>query len=463
MAAGKEQKARIEIFDQGLFADRSIYIDRIIHMHYPKEKDGREVNRFIAFVLTILFFLNFFFSKAIAQEVISWQDCVKEAAKNHPDLISSQEAVKQSQAGKKITASSLFPQVDSNLNASTSKTAGVTKDSYSYGVTGTQLIFDGNKTVNNVKAAAENIKVAKLNYKFTSSEVRFRLRAAFINLLKAQEELNLTHQIYDIRRSNLELITLRYQSGMEHKGALLLAEANLEEASFAITQAKRGLEVAQRDLIKEMGRKQLSPISVNGDFVVKNPEKEKPDFDAIVENNPSLKSLIAKINQSNFSLRAAYDNFYPQLSAQAGTGRTAAQWPPETNQWNAGLALTFPIFEGGLRFAQVSQAEAILNQAKANERSGRDVLVLVLEQTWATLQDSVDTVSVQQKFLEAAEERTKIAEAQYSTGFITYDNWIIIEDSLVSTKRNFLDAQANALIAKANWIQAKGETLEYED
>ncbi len=400
---------------------------------------------------------------ASADEALTWQDCVKQAAGNHPDLISAQESVKQSQAAKKITASTLFPQLDSSVSASTAKTSGVKKDSYSYGVSGSQLLFDGNKTINNVKAAAENVKAAEFNYKFTSAEVRFRLRSAFINLLKAQEELNLTQEIYDIRRSNLELITLRYESGMEHRGALLLAQANLEDAKFGITQANRSIEVAQRDLIKEMGREQFSPISVSGGLIVRDCEKEKPDFDAIVENNPSLQSLIAKINQSNFSLRAAYDNFAPQFSAQAGAGRIDTRWPPQGNQWNTGLTITFPLFEGGLRHAQLSQAESVLNQAKADERSGRDALVLALEETWAALQDAVDTVSVQQKFLEAAEERAKISEAQYSTGFITYDNWIIIEDSLVSAKRSFLNAQANALIVKANWVQAKGETLEYEN
>lgn len=422
------------------------------------------MRKFITFTIASLFIFNLSFEYAKAEEVLSWVDCVRESAKNHPDLISAQEVVKQSQAGKKITASTLFPQVDSSVDVSTAKTSGAAKrDTYSYGVSGSQLLFDGNKTINNIKAAAENIKVAQYNYKFTSAEVRFRLRSAFISLLKVQEELNITQQIYDIRRSNLELITLRYQSGMEHKGALLLAQANLDEASFGITQAKRNVEVAQRSLIKEMGRNQFSPVTVKGDFVVKNPEKEKPDFDSIVKTNPSLQSLITKINQFNFNLRAAYDNFFPQLSAQAGAGRTDNRWPPQTNEWNAGLALTFPIFEGGLRLAQVSQAQSILNQAKSDERSGRDALVLTLEETWATLQDSIDNVFVQKKFLEAAEERAKIAEAQYSTGFIAYDNWIIIEDSLVNTKKSFLDAEANALAAKANWILAKGETLEYED
>ena len=122
-----------------------------------------------------------------------------------------------------------------------------------------------------------------------------------------------------------------------------------------------------------------------------------------------------------------------------------------------------PLFEGGLRFAQVSQAQSAYRQAQADERSLKDGLVVALEQNWAALQDTIETVGVQQKQLIAAEERAKIAAAEYSTGFITYDNWSIIEDNLVSAKTRYLGAEANALLAEATWIQAKGETLEYAE
>ena len=120
-----------------------------------------------------------------------------------------------------------------------------------------------------------------------------------------------------------------------------------------------------------------------------------------------------------------------------------------------------PIFEGGLKLAELAQAKALYNQLDADERSTRDAVVVALEQAWVSLRDSIETVDVQRKSLYATEERARIAEAQYSTGFITFDNWIIIEDNLVSAKLAYLNAQANALLSEANWIQAKGETLEY--
>lgn len=429
------------------------------------------MSKYLRFIIIFLLLFAGFLGKGRAEEVLTWQDCIKEAQKNHPDLISAQENVKQSEASKKITASTLYPQIDSSVDASTKKTSttgsttGITTssttDSYSYGVTGTQLVFDGFKTMNDVKSASENIKAAQQNYRFTSSEVRLNLRTAFINLLKAQELIRVEEEIVKIRRDNLELITLRYYSGLEHKGALLTAEANLAEASFELTQAKREVGLAQRQLNKEMGRKEFKPMSVQGDYAVRDTAKEKPEFEVLVKNNPSLLELVAKKNAASFNIKSAYADFAPQLSGSAGADKSSAHWPPQNDQWNLGLSLTMPIFEGGLRLAQVSKAQAAYNQAAADERSKRDSVVVSLERTWAALQDAIETVDVQRKSLNAAEERSKIAEAQYSTGFIAFDNWIIIENDLVTAKKAYLNAQANALFAEANWIQAKGETLEY--
>ena len=126
-------------------------------------------------------------------------------------------------------------------------------------------------------------------------------------------------------------------------------------------------------------------------------------------------------------------------------------------------ARIWALADGARTLRQIAAAlcdEYDVNQAQAEAQSGRDSVILTLEETWTELQDAIDKVQVQKKFLEASEERAKIAQAQYSSGLILFDNWIIIENDLVKTKKSFLDAQANALIAEANWIQAKGGTLD---
>ncbi len=400
-------------------------------------------------------------SSAFSQEILSWQDCILEAKKNNPELISSAEGIKQKISDKNITGSSFFPQFSSNIGYARAKTTAEPAETYSYGVTSSQLIFDGLKTPNDLSAAKANIKYAESAYKFTSSDVRNNLRKAFVNLLKAQELINVTEEIVKIRTSNLELIKLRHQSGLEHKGALLTADANLAQAEYELSQAKRNVELSQEQLLKELGRDKFVPLKVKGDFIVNGAETVKPDFSQLAEINPTFLQAKAKRNLGEFNVKSAKGSFFPTVSADAGTGRNDSVWPPEKDRWNYGVSVTLPLFEGGLKVAELNKAKSQLLQYQADERNALAEVVVALENAWKSFQDALEYSIVQSKAIAAVEERAKIAEAQYSTGFITFDNWIIIQDDLVRAKKSFLEAKANMLLAESEWLKAKGETLEY--
>jgi outer membrane protein TolC len=401
---------------------------------------------------------------AVAGEELTWQDCLREAAKNHPDVIAAQEGIVQGKATRAIVTSDYLPQITADLNATNTQadTSG-SSNNFNYGVSGTQLLFNGFKTVNNINAASANVQVARESFKFTSADVRLRLREAFVTLLKAQQQLDLTQEIAKIRKDNLDLISLRYQSGTEHRGALLTALANMAQADFEINQAKRGLEVAQRQLIKEMGRTQFAPIAVKGDFQVSDAVLQKPDFEALAKATPSFLKAAAQVNAAAFNMQADKGDFWPTISLNGGLSRSGDRWTPNDQATSAGVKVALPVFEGGAREARISRDASAYRQARQQQRSTLDGVVLALAQEWAALQDTVENVKVQKSFLDAAQERAKIAEQQYSVGLVSFDNWTIIEDDLVNNKKSFLNVQANALLAEANWIQAKGETLEYEN
>lgn len=416
-------------------------------------------------ILVSIFLVFSQLNNVYAVEELTWTNCIGEAAKNNPDLVVSLEAANQKKAARQVTASGLYPQATGAMSAQRTGTglgnSGTTVNSFSYGVSGTQLIYDGGKTINSYNSASEAYKAAREGYVFSSSNVRLNLRSAFVNLLKAQENIKVTEDIVKIRKDNCDLISLRYKSGLEHKGAFLTAEANLLQAQFDLSQAQRNIELYQRHLTKQLGRQDFMPILVTGDFLVNEPAFEKPDFEGIAKNNPQVLQAEANAKSAKYNLESTYGNFAPTINGSIGVDRTSSNWPPRGTGWDMGLSLSMPIFEGGLRAAQVLQARAAYKQAKAQEKSTRYTVIVNLIQAWTALQDAIENVNVQKKSLEANIERSNIAQAQYSTGFITFDNWIIIENDLVNAKKTFLNAQANALLAEASWIQAKGETLEY--
>jgi outer membrane protein TolC len=166
---------------------------------------------------------------------------------------------------------------------------------------------------------------------------------------------------------------------------------------------------------------------------------------------------------SSFDVKADKANFFPSVSLTGGVDKSEQVWPPRTTSTDVEVALSWSLLEGGSRLAQLDQDKSKFLDLQAQQQSLKDSLVVTLGQDWASLQDDIEEVGVQKKFLDADLERYKIAQQQYSVGLITFDNWTIIEDALVTAKKTFLDTQANALLAEANWVAAQGGTLEYEN
>ena len=397
-------------------------------------------------------------------EVMAWKACVQEAKRYNPDLVSAMEVIAQSKANRSIKASPLFPQVNASMNDQRAGVSGLdTTNAHGMQLSGKQLFFDGFKTVFNVERADNEITAARYSYVVTSSQVRLSLRNAFADLLSSQELLNITRDIEQRRRQNADLVRLRYEAGREHRGSFLLAQADLAQAEYDVEQAERAILLGQRRLSKVMGRTHLIPVIAEGAFDVVDRVSARPDFENVADSNPFLQKLIALTDAARYGLRSAKADFFPQVFGNIQAGKAAVDnWPPNKNEWSLGLNVSYPLFTGRNRISEVYRTRAVLNQAVADQKSGRDGVILTLEKTWTDLQDALEVVGVQQKYLIAGEERAKIGRAQYSIGLINFDDWTIIEDNLVRAQKSFLVAEAASLVAEANWIQALGGTLESE-
>jgi outer membrane protein TolC len=431
---------------------------------------GKCMKGTIIFCITILSLFNTANSAFSADEIVKWLDCVSVAREKRPELQSALEKINQMKASSKITRSNYLPQIEADASASKEKNTyrnpngGKSNDktnNYSYGLSGKQLLFDGMKNLYDIKSINKQAENLIYDYSVQSSNIRLSLRNAYIQLMGAQESIKLTKDILNIRKQNLDLVKMRHDAGREHKGSLLTAEANLSQAKLDFLQATRNVVLAQKQLNKEMGISEYKRIAVEVDFTVKT-DRSEPDFISLSKTNPLLLEMIALMQSKQYNLKSAKADLFPKVYATANITKSDTKFPPEGTNLSIGAQMALPLFQGGSSYYQISKAESAYKQLNSDVMSTKNNLLITMEQTWINLQNMIDQVDVQYKFLKAAEERAKIAEGQYSIGVIGFDNWTIIEDNLVSTKKSYLNVLTAALQAEASWIQAKGETLDYE-
>src|SRR5258708_4860531 len=153
------------------------------------------------------------FSAEIAP--LTWQDCVRLAARNNPDLISSLRAMEASRAQYKGSYNGILPKVSlSNTYTDTSgAVSGVTKPWQAQGTASLDLVDFGQWAT--IQSFSASLQQSQANLEVAGTTALLNLYKAFAALLYSQEEVQVTTNILDIWKMNAQMINLRYKSGSE--------------------------------------------------------------------------------------------------------------------------------------------------------------------------------------------------------------------------------------------------------
>lgn len=172
-----------------------------------------------------------------AQQPLSFQDCVTLAQKNNADLQASEENYKSSQYQVDASRSGNMPQVSASLGyakngtngSSTTTTSG---DSYTASLNASQNLFSGFADSAKVDQAKAQSRASESSLRSTKAQVSYDLKSAFATAIYAKDSIKISEDIVKRRNDNLRIVELRYESGRENKGSLLLSQANFKQAKL---------------------------------------------------------------------------------------------------------------------------------------------------------------------------------------------------------------------------------------
>ncbi len=210
--------------------------------------------------------------------------------------------------------------------------------------------------------------MTRSRYDLTAIREDYILRfvsAAYYNVMLARKNL-------EIADTNLERLTKyrdaaekRLKVGEVTRTVLLRAEGELSGAMSDQLQVKNGLELAMAVLASNVG--------IKGDFSLYEAPMAESDIppleffrDQAFAARADLKSLETQKKIAADQIRYAEGAYWPTVSLSgvyAGTDQYPSTGNLVRDSFYAGIGLNFPLFEGGLRKADVSEAKARERQA----------------------------------------------------------------------------------------------------
>lgn len=408
--------------------------------------------------LPALFLMVISFSRvSAAAPVLEWPACRTEALASHPDIRASRESVRAAEAAFKSSRATYLPGLDATADYSRTHTGS---DNFSYGLSASQRLYPGLQAQPEVAQAGARLDAARAAYDQVLADVLLDLRTAFSGLLYAQESIRLAESIAARREQNVQLVKARFEAGREHKGSFLLSQAAAQQSRFELRQVRRALRVAQRSLLKAMGRQEFSPVGVRGELAAE-PAPESADVLGLAEQTPAVRQAVSNQQAAQAALAIVRQKYSPELSATASASRSGGEWPPraKSGKWTGGVSVSVPLFTGGKDKNDVLAAEADLRRLADVTESAKQQKAQELEGNLAAYSDAVERVSIQDEFLAAGQVRAEISQAQYTNGLLSFENWDIIENDLIAQQKAALAARRDAVKAESAWNKSLGKGL----
>lgn len=330
-----------------------------------------------------------------------------------------------------------------------------------------QLIYDGGKIANELRAAKYTQSGAIATYKRELQTVAFNVANAYYTALAAQRATQIANETVKLDQVNANLVEAQIQAGTTARSDLLTAELPVAQARVTLVKDQGAELSAQAAFVNAMGLDANTYVLPQDDGNVLAgasgaPQVPVPTYDSAIARaymlRPDLSTSQLAVASAQASLKAARLGLFPNLSGSGsyGTASTDSHGGTFRNSGSIGLTLSVPIFDQGVTHAQVEQAQGTLDSAVAALENAREGIQLNVKQTLVNLVSAGATFSQTEVELENAREVLQATQAQYAAGVTTLPLLLNAEVGLTQALVDQVNAVYALRQAEAAFLYAEG-------
>jgi len=319
--------------------------------------------------------------------------------------------------------------------------------------------------------ASESARAQLLNSEYGREATKLSLTGevarTYYALIAAAEQLARGRDTLKSREEASDLEKLRYESGESDEFTFKRAEA--DAAATRVSTRQLELQVVQltNALGVLLGRSPKAlvdeAISVQGVSLPASVELPAALPSSVLAQRPDIGAAEAALNASAADIGVARAQLFPSISITGALGRASPElddlFTSPAKIWTASGGILQPIFQGGRLRANVSRAEAVREQRKAEyartvQQAFREVLDSLQGQA---LIAGVREANDQQ--VAALSRATELAELRYAQGDIAYLELLDVRRGFYQAQIDLVAAQRDALLNTIDLALAVGGGL----
>lgn len=298
----------------------------------------------------------------------------------------------------------VFASADVARSVTTVNRSGTTAITpYGVGISISQNLFNGFRTVNNVKAARASILVSRETLRNVEQNVLLQAANSYVGVLRARALL-------DIRRRNIGFLQEQKKSskarldvGEGTRTDLAQSQAELARAQAQLSAAEAELSTARGAYRQIIGRNPSNLHWPKGPLSIL-PHGESKAKALAAKNHPSILATRHGVDAAAFNVKVAEGAFLPTVDA---TGTAAKRYNSSSQGTNVEsvegkISVSIPLYQGGRTSSVVRQGKQTLSQRRILVDEARDSVRQEVVTAWTQMRSANANLAANKAQIRAA-------------------------------------------------------------
>ena len=424
--------------------------------------------------LILLFLILFLYPAGFCQDEVSCRglslkEAIQAAYQNNKDIQIQEAEVKVSEAEIIYSRSKFLPKLDLNAGythkgavspltvANTKKDMGVFAGYVNQNDLGFALsdsVYNGGADWARFKQSRLDLLSSKETLRAKKLDVEFEAKRLYYGLLLAIETERIAQELLDNAKAHFKDVESKFNQGTSSQFDYLQSKVQVSKLVPDLVNAQNTVQVITAELNKLIGFNVRDAVRPKEQLVFQELEPKEKEFLTIAYlNKPEMILKSLGIDISKWSIEMAKAGWRPQVNLALGY-----KWSSNNNQtlitkrhgnWNAGFAVTVPIFDSFSTRAKVDEARSKYEEAVLEKGNVADQVAVDIRRGCLDLLKSKAIIDAQRDSVWEAEEANRISIIRYDNGVGTNLDVLDAEVSLADIRKNLAEGIYDYIMAQA--------------
>lgn len=409
-----------------------------------------------------------------APEQLNLEGAVSFAFQNSPVLKGSQAEVAAARARRRGAIARTLPQLSLNVFATKANMTNVLQSGMGVepqalvlaperNYSGTNLtlmapLYTGGRLSGFVSSAAANEKAMVAENEDMRAEVALEVREAYTSALYGVELVKAQQARVDAAQAMVQNAEAQVVAGKAIEATVLRAQAELADAKQEATMAENDRKKMLLDLLAAMGA-DLDSLPTLTEALVYQPVTGtlKDYLDTADERRGAVLAAKERVKAALGQLTSAVGATRPQLYGFAmGDSFAPGDAMGKTSGYTAGISLSLPLFDAGMRRSDIAEARAMVDRSRSNETVIELQTSKEVRQAWLDIETADQNYNTAQAALSAAQAAYEVTVLRVQNGKSIFLEQLDSLAALTKARANLAGATYNHQIAIAKLYRAAG-------